>query len=83
MLTWAKQLLAETQVNEQIRQDVNEGMEKHQREFVLRQQLAAIRKELGEDQDNPSTDYRAKLADTTLPDKVRVNSNAMAFVRMK
>ena len=71
VLTWAKQLLAETQVNEQIRQDVNEGMEKHQREFVLRQQLAAIRKELGEDQDNPSTDYRAKLADTTLPDKVR------------
>ena len=58
-------------MNEQIRQDVNEGMEKHQREFVLRQQLAAIRKELGEDQDNPSTDYRAKLADTTLPDKVR------------
>ena len=38
---------------------------------------------LGEDQDNPSTDYRAKLADTTLPDKVRANSNAMAFVRMK
>ena len=70
-LTWAKQLLAETQVNEQIRQDVNEGMEKHQREFVLRQQLAAIRKELGEDQDNPSTDYRAKLTDTPLPDKVR------------
>jgi ATP-dependent Lon protease len=70
-LTWAKQLLAETQVNEQIRHDVNEGMEKHQREFVLRQQLAAIRKELGEDQDNPSTDYRAKLTDTPLPDKVR------------
>ncbi len=58
-------------MNEQIRHDVNEGMEKHQREFVLRQQLAAIRKELGEDQDNPSTDYRAKLADTPLPDKVR------------
>jgi ATP-dependent Lon protease len=71
VLTWAKQLLAETQVNEQIRHDVNEGMEKHQREFVLRQQLAAIRKELGEDQDNPSTDYRAKLADAPLPDKVR------------
>ena len=71
VLTWAKQLLAETKVNEQIRQEVNQGVEKNQREFLLRQQLTAIRKELGEGDDSPSTDYRAKLADTPLPEKVR------------
>ena len=37
----------------------------------MRQQLAAIRKELGEDDGDPSTDYRARLAELTLPAKVR------------
>ena len=48
MLAWAKDHLAELKVNEQIRTDVTEGVEKQQREYLLRQQLAAIRKELGE-----------------------------------
>ena len=61
MLAWAKDHLAELKVNEQIRTDVTEGVEKQQREYLLRQQLAAIRKELGEDDGDPSTDYRARL----------------------
>jgi ATP-dependent Lon protease len=70
-LAWAKDHLAELKVNEQIRSDVTEGVEKQQREYLLRQQLAAIRKELGEDDGDPSTDYRARLAELTLPVKVR------------
>ena len=46
-------------------------MEKTQREFLLRQQLAAIRKELGEDGDDVVDDYRAKLAERALPEPVR------------
>jgi ATP-dependent Lon protease len=70
VLTWAKELLAETKVNSSIRQEVVDGMEKQQRDFLLRQQLAAIRKELGED-DAAGDDYRAKLESTPLPEKVR------------
>src|ERR1022692_906570 len=45
---WARDQLAELDVTETIENDVREGMEKQQREFLLRQQLAAIRKELAE-----------------------------------
>ena len=54
VLAWAKDHLAELKVNEQIRSDVTEGVEKQQREYLLRQQLAAIRKELGEDDGDPA-----------------------------
>jgi ATP-dependent Lon protease len=68
---WAKELLTELQVTERIRQDVTEGMEKQQREFVLRQQLAAIRKELGDSDDDPASDYRSRAGELPLPDSVR------------
>jgi ATP-dependent Lon protease len=71
VLEWAKQLLAELQVTERIRQDVTEGMEKQQRDFLLRQQLAAIRKELGEGDEDGSDDYRSRAAALPLPDAVR------------
>ena len=45
---WAKDQLAEMEVAESIRKDVSEGMEKQQKEFLLRQQLAAVRKELAD-----------------------------------
>ena len=68
---WATELLAETKVNERIRQDVTEGMERQQRDFLLRRQMDAIRKELGETDGDGGGDYRSKLAALTLPDKVR------------
>ena len=71
VLAWAKQLLAELQVTERIRHDVTEGMEKQQRDFLLRQQMAAIRKELGESDDDGSDDYRTRAAALPLPDAVR------------
>ena len=67
---WAKGHLAELQVTAQIRADVTEGVDKHQREYLLRQQLAAIRKELGEDDDDVVEQYRTKVAELQLPQKV-------------
>ncbi len=63
VLRWAKDLLAELQINEQIRTDVTEGMDKRQREFLLREQMAAIRKELGEGDDDVVAEYRSKVAE--------------------
>jgi ATP-dependent Lon protease len=60
--SWARRHLLELQVAESIRHDVSEGMDKQQREFVLRQQLDAIRKELGEGGDDDiAARYRADL----------------------
>ena len=46
-------------------------MEKSQREYLLRQQLAAIRKELGEGEPEGADDYRARVEAADLPDDVR------------
>ena len=48
VLGWARDTLADLALRERIKTDVEEGMEKTQREFLLRRQLEAIRKELGE-----------------------------------
>src|SRR6185436_5156928 len=63
-LEWARDTLADLTLKERIRRDVSDGMEKTQREFLLRQQLAAIRKELGDDGegDDLLEEYRTKLA---------------------
>ncbi|MCU1502703.1 MAG: lon [Ilumatobacteraceae bacterium] len=66
---WAKGHLAELQVTAQIRADVTEGVDKQQREYLLRQQLSAIRKELGEGDDDVIEQYRTKLAEASLPEK--------------
>ncbi len=58
---WARDHLAELQVTAQIRADVTEGVDKQQRDYLLRQQLAAIRKELGEGDDDVVGEYRSKL----------------------
>src|SRR5258708_14221873 len=71
---WARDALAELDVAETIQNDVREGMEKQQREFLLRQQLAAIRKELGELNGQPGTeeqDYRARIGAAGLPEKAQ------------
>ena len=48
VLGWARDTLADLTLRQQIKSSVEEGMEKTQREFLLRRQLEAIRKELGE-----------------------------------
>jgi ATP-dependent Lon protease len=71
VIEWAREHLAELEVTEKIRDDVREGMEKSQRDFLLRQQLAAIRKELGEDEPEGAEDYRTRVTEAQLPDNVR------------
>jgi len=68
---WVKDHLAEQEVTEKISEDVREGIEKTQREFLLRQQLAAIRKELGEGEPDGADDYRTRVEQAELPEKVR------------
>jgi ATP-dependent Lon protease len=70
---WARDQLAEMDVAETIHNDVREGMERQQREFLLRQQLAAIRKELAELDGKPASeeeDYRSRIEAADLPEKV-------------
>ncbi|RKE21102.1 endopeptidase La [Streptomyces sp. TLI_171] len=66
--------LAEEEVNDTIRKDVEEGVAKQQKEFLLRRQLEAVRKELAELNGETGTeeeDYRARVEAAALPDKVR------------
>jgi ATP-dependent Lon protease len=70
-----KEHLAELDVAESIRKDVTEGMEKQQKEFLLRQQLAAVRKELNEVTGGGAgaeeDDYRSRVEAADLPENVR------------
>jgi ATP-dependent Lon protease len=71
LLLWTRQLLADASLKERIRSEVTEGMEKTQREFLLRQQLEAIRKQLGEGGDDVVGTYRSRVAEAGMPDAVR------------
>jgi ATP-dependent Lon protease len=63
--------LAELQVRKRIREDVESGAQKQQRDYFLRKQMDSIRKELGEDEASVVDEYRAKIADAGMPDAVR------------
>ncbi|WP_293043429.1 endopeptidase La [Mycobacterium sp.] len=71
LIDWTSDHLAEVEVSDKIAEDVREGMEKTQKEFLLRQQLAAIRKELGEGEPDGSDDYRTRVEAADLPETVR------------
>ena len=57
-----RERLAELQVRQRIRDDVQSGADQQQREYFLRKQLESIRRELGEDEADVIEEYRAKLA---------------------
>ncbi len=72
VVAWARDALAELDVAEKIRSEVTDGMERQQREFLLRQQLSAIKKELGEDGgDDVVEEFRRRIAEGGLPEAVR------------
>ena len=72
---WARETLAEIELKDKIRTDVSEGMEKRQREFLLREQMSAIRKELGDDADGDVVEeYRAKIEQAGMPEDVRAEA---------
>jgi ATP-dependent Lon protease len=66
-----RERLAELQIRRRIRDDVESGAQKQQREYILRRQMDSIRKELGEDDGSAAEDYRTKIAESGMPDDVR------------
>ena len=73
-----RERLAELQVRRRIREDVESGAQKQQREYILRRQMESIRKELGEDDTSVAGDYRTKIAESAMPDEVREQANREA-----
>jgi ATP-dependent Lon protease len=65
-----RESLAELQVRRRIREDVQEGAEKQQREYFLRKQMESIRKELGEDDASVADEYRTKIEESGMPEPV-------------
>jgi ATP-dependent Lon protease len=66
-----RERLAELQVRQRIREDVQEGAEKQQREYFLRKQMESIRKELDEDDASIVEEYRTKIAEAEMPEAVQ------------
>jgi len=69
-----RERLAELQVRRRIREDMESGAQRQQREYVLRKQLESIRKELGEDEGSVIDEYRAKIEEAGMPDDVRAQA---------
>jgi ATP-dependent Lon protease len=69
-VTLQRESLAELQIRKRIREDVQEGAEKQQREYFLRKQMDSIRKELGDDDASVAEEYRAKIEDGGMPEEV-------------
>ena len=70
-LKFQQERLAELRVRKRIRDDVESGAQKQQREYLLRRQMDAIRKELGENEGSIAEEYRAKIAAAGMPDAVQ------------
>jgi ATP-dependent Lon protease len=66
-----RERLAELQVRKRIKDDVDDGAQKQQREYFLRKQMDAIRKELGDTESSVVDEYRRKVGDAGMPDSVR------------
>ena len=65
-----RERLALMQIRRRIQEDVETGVDKQQREYILRRQLDSIRKELGEDEGSVVEEYRTKIAEAEMPENV-------------
>ncbi len=83
-LEWGREVLADLELKEKIRENVADDLEKQQRDAILRRQMDAIRKELDDGDDDVVAEYRAKFAAMELPDSVReaVDKELDRFERM-
>src|SRR5438309_3609302 len=70
LIAWGREALAESSLKDKIRTDVTSGLDKAQREHLLRMQMDAIRKELGEGEDDVVGEYRKKVAEAGMPEAV-------------
>jgi ATP-dependent Lon protease len=66
--------LAELSVRKRIRDDMEDGSQKQQREYILRQQMDSIRKELGEDGDSVVEEYRTKIEAAEMPEETKAQA---------
>ena len=66
---WMTETLAGIELRRRVKEDAAERIDKGQREFLLRQQMESIRKELGDDA-SVVDEYRTKLAERSLPEPV-------------
>jgi ATP-dependent Lon protease len=69
-----RERLADAGLRRRIREDVAEGLDQTQREMLLRRQLAAIRKELGEGEDGGDDDWSTRIAEAGMPEAARVEA---------
>jgi ATP-dependent Lon protease len=70
-LRMQRERLAELEVRKRIREDVESGAQKQQRDYILRRQMDSIRKELGEDDASVVDEYRTKIEEAGMPEAVR------------
>src|SRR4051812_5023787 len=70
-----RERLTELQLRKKIREDVQSGADKQQREYILRKQMESIQRELGEDGASVADEYRAKIADAGMPEAVAEQAN--------
>ncbi|HEY1712879.1 MAG TPA: endopeptidase La [Solirubrobacteraceae bacterium] len=70
-LGYQRERLAELQVRKRIREDVESGAEKQQRDYFLRKQMDSIRKELNEDDASVVEEYRTKIEEAGMPEHAR------------
>src|SRR3954453_13208367 len=70
-LGFQRERLAQLQVRKRIREDVESGAAKQQREYFLRKQMESIRRELGEDDASVADEYRTKIEEAGMPEDVR------------
>ena len=70
-LRFQRERLAELRVRKRIREEVESGTQKQQREYLLRRQMEAIRKELGENEGSVAEEYRKKIAEAAMPEAVQ------------
>ncbi|HEX6459482.1 MAG TPA: endopeptidase La, partial [Thermoleophilaceae bacterium] len=70
-LEFQRERLTQMQVRRKIRDDVESGAQKQQREYFLRKQMDSIRRELGEDEGSVIDEYRKKIDEAGMPEAVR------------
>ena len=69
-LGWMREVLADLTLRRQVREDASETIEKSQRDYLLRQQMESIRRQLGEESGSVAAEYRERLAESVMPEAV-------------
>jgi ATP-dependent Lon protease len=68
---YLEQELRIAEVRTKIQQDAREGADKAQREYLLREQMRAIQRELGEDGESAGEELAQKIEDAGMPEPVK------------